>query len=318
MGTGGEQQGGSAQATAAPEKTAIYLGSVLKDLGFVTAEQLLEVLDLQLREDKAKLRHRLLGEILKDRGYLSPGQLAQGLRRVEVLTFAELLRERDLMDPGELAALAEDPNTLSGGLRWFGDELVARGYLTRLQLDALLGRVEPAGIFLGDFLRANGLATADQILYCMDLQQKDRRAGRKPRPLGRLLVENGYLEQAQLDEALQFHISTVPQAAPTATGLPAAPVPTPTATPLTTPMTTPSGLPAAPVPAAPGRPVSVRVRVRYHDLPLAGVLDLGGAADLGSLLNAPTTRFVRLSGLSGPDGPVAWLNVAAIEAVRPD
>lgn len=287
------------------EDVSIYLGSILKDLGFVDSAQILEALDLQSREDRAGLRHRLLGEILVSLGYLSQAQLDQGLRRLELLTFGEVLRKQALLPEEGLKGLLDDPRGLMGGLEWLGGELVSRGYIDQAHLDRLLGRAEPAGIFLGDFLRTNGFATADQILFCVDLQQKDRRKEQRPRPLGKLLVENGFITQAQLDEALSFHISTASQPASKAPEKrPAAP-PAP-------------GRRAAAAAGGPRKTVRVRLRVQGFDMPLGGSVDLAGHTNLAELLTDTHARFIRVVDLSGPDGPVAYLNIDAVETVRPE
>ena len=50
-------------------------GSIAVDRGFITTEQLLEALQIQARENVEMGSHRLIGQILVGKGYLSESQL---------------------------------------------------------------------------------------------------------------------------------------------------------------------------------------------------------------------------------------------------
>lgn len=54
-----------------------FFGDVAIELGFCTAAQVFEALTLQWEEDNRGERHRLIGEILFERGYLSKSQVEQ-------------------------------------------------------------------------------------------------------------------------------------------------------------------------------------------------------------------------------------------------
>ncbi|MBI3077589.1 MAG: hypothetical protein HYY85_11510 [Deltaproteobacteria bacterium] len=57
-------------------------GRVAVQAGFVTANQFLEAIVIQMREDSEGKPHQLIGMILLALGYLSPDQLEQTVREV--------------------------------------------------------------------------------------------------------------------------------------------------------------------------------------------------------------------------------------------
>lgn len=65
-------------------KTETYekrFGVTAIDLGFITAEQLVAALRTQVGEDVQEGKHRLLGQILREDGLLTPDQVEEVLRR---------------------------------------------------------------------------------------------------------------------------------------------------------------------------------------------------------------------------------------------
>ncbi len=48
--------------------------------GLVTAEQIMEALDIQVREDLARKGHRLIGTILRSLGYMTESQVKEVLQ----------------------------------------------------------------------------------------------------------------------------------------------------------------------------------------------------------------------------------------------
>jgi aspartate ammonia-lyase len=54
-------------------------GSIAVEKGLITTEQLLEVLQVQARENVELGRHRLIGQILLEKGYLTESQLDEVL-----------------------------------------------------------------------------------------------------------------------------------------------------------------------------------------------------------------------------------------------
>lgn len=56
-------------------------GVTAVELGFITADQLVAALRVQVREDLEGGRHRLLGQILREMGVMTPDQVEQVLAR---------------------------------------------------------------------------------------------------------------------------------------------------------------------------------------------------------------------------------------------
>ena len=48
-------------------------GTIAVEKGFITIDQLLDALEVQVREDLAGKKHRLIGKILYDLGFLTIG-----------------------------------------------------------------------------------------------------------------------------------------------------------------------------------------------------------------------------------------------------
>ncbi len=54
-------------------------GIIAIDKGFITAENLIETLKIQVEEEIKYKTHRLIGEILMDKGYITPSQIQEVL-----------------------------------------------------------------------------------------------------------------------------------------------------------------------------------------------------------------------------------------------
>ena len=50
-------------------------GIIAIEKGFITAENLIETLKIQVEEELEDKTHRLIGEILLDKGYITPTQI---------------------------------------------------------------------------------------------------------------------------------------------------------------------------------------------------------------------------------------------------
>ena len=50
-------------------------GIIAIEKGFITAENLIETLKIQVEEELENKTHRLIGEILLDKGYITPTQI---------------------------------------------------------------------------------------------------------------------------------------------------------------------------------------------------------------------------------------------------
>jgi hypothetical protein len=58
----------------------LLIGDILRELGFVTAEQIAEALKIQSSDKEQGQPHRLLGQILLDMGYCQSHELVQALQ----------------------------------------------------------------------------------------------------------------------------------------------------------------------------------------------------------------------------------------------
>ena len=57
------------------EKLDKRFGIVAIESGFITPEQLIEAMQIQVYEDIAGTKHRLIGEILREKGYITEVQI---------------------------------------------------------------------------------------------------------------------------------------------------------------------------------------------------------------------------------------------------
>ena len=62
------------------EKLDKRFGIVAIENGFITAEQLIEAMKIQVFEDLEGAKHRLIGEILQHKGYITHIQIDEVLR----------------------------------------------------------------------------------------------------------------------------------------------------------------------------------------------------------------------------------------------
>lgn len=90
--------------------------------------------------------------------------------------------------------------------------LFLRGLLSVEQLKVVAGEGAsertphggtPRGL-LGQIAVESGFCTREDLLHCLDVQAAEVKAGRPPRPLGAILVSEGVLKVAQLDELLHL------------------------------------------------------------------------------------------------------------------
>jgi hypothetical protein len=57
-------------------------GIIAIEKGFITAENLIETLKIQVEEEIKYKTHRLIGEILLDKGYINPAQIQEILNGI--------------------------------------------------------------------------------------------------------------------------------------------------------------------------------------------------------------------------------------------
>lgn len=66
------------------EKLDKRFGAIAIQKGFITLEQLLEAMKVQIVEDLEDAEHRLVGQILWERGYISTEQIKEVLESMGV------------------------------------------------------------------------------------------------------------------------------------------------------------------------------------------------------------------------------------------
>jgi hypothetical protein len=115
--------------------------------------------------------------------------------------FGELLVEEGLVTPDQLAEALRVQTTL-GTYIPIGRVLMMRGCLTRTQLTTMLGRHRKR-VRLGDLLVRSKRITPEQLQTALARQKEKRQ------PLGRTLMELGYLTEETMREGLcaQLHIN---------------------------------------------------------------------------------------------------------------
>ena len=59
-------------------------GIIAKEQGFVTQEQVMEGMEIQVKENMEEKKHRFIGQILLDLGYLTQSQLKEVLRMMGI------------------------------------------------------------------------------------------------------------------------------------------------------------------------------------------------------------------------------------------
>jgi hypothetical protein len=55
-------------------------GAVAIDKGFISLEQLFEAMKIQIRENTEGIEHRLIGQILWEKGYINSAQINEVLK----------------------------------------------------------------------------------------------------------------------------------------------------------------------------------------------------------------------------------------------
>lgn len=131
-----------------------FFGSVAIAKGYITPGQLLECLNIQRVEDAEDKKHRLVGEILFEKGYLTKEQFEDVLKSIGKTVSAS---EIDTKQP-----------------------------------------------MFGDVARAKGYADSELILTALNIQQKEKSEGRPHRLIGKIMLDEGYINEDQLNEILDI------------------------------------------------------------------------------------------------------------------
>ncbi len=59
-------------------------GAVAIDMGFISLEQLFEAMKIQIKENTEGVEHRLIGQILWEKGYMSTEQINDVLKSMGI------------------------------------------------------------------------------------------------------------------------------------------------------------------------------------------------------------------------------------------
>ncbi|MFA5806741.1 MAG: hypothetical protein WC978_00050 [bacterium] len=159
---------------------------------------------------------RLLGQVLVDGGFVSPGNLARALdeqnRTNEML--GEVLIRMKAADPAEIAAVVsiqsdlaslEDAVRSAAGVRqYLGELLLKARKVTPAQLEEALSEQRRTGEKLGEILVRRGVLTRGQLDAVLAFQKCQ--AGEAPSSvrfrLGEILVATGRITREQLEDVL--------------------------------------------------------------------------------------------------------------------
>ncbi len=159
---------------------------------------------------------RLIGQVLVDGGFVTPGELGEALE-VHARTgerLAEVLVRKGLVDPVEVqAAVAfqdriktyeEAVRAAAGVRRKLGDLLLRARWITPDLLDRALTEQRMTGERLGEVLVRQGLLIPEERDAVLEFQrhQSDESPVGGPLRLGEILVTTGEISREQLDAVL--------------------------------------------------------------------------------------------------------------------
>ena len=93
-----------------------------------------------------------------------------------------------------------------------GEIMFLRGFLSPEQYLSLLNAFQVAedetvllvgAPLFGEVVVDQGFVTGDQLLECLDIQEREDRRGLPHRLIGQIMLDRGYLTRAQLEKALE-------------------------------------------------------------------------------------------------------------------
>jgi hypothetical protein len=167
--------------------------------------------------EKNAKNKRLIGQVLRDGGFVSPSDIDFALeeqKRTSELLGQVLVRMK-VLEPADINAVisvqplldeAKDVVQTAAGTRlMLGEMLVQAGHITDKQLDQALAEQKQTGEKLGEILMRSGLLTLRQLEGLLDFQQNQSVAMpfASPLRLGELLISSEVISREQLDDALQ-------------------------------------------------------------------------------------------------------------------
>lgn len=183
---------------AQSETVHLPLGRKLIARGLISEDELEDAIQYQQR--LPKVMYKPLGEILVDQGYISQDQMEDILNETppppksrigEILVNAGLLEKQQLSHALSLQFRPEHANKRLGSL------LVELGYARREDIEAVVA---------GHYQQGGGSPAAQSSPPPSSAEQRE--PPKTPhRPLGQILVDKGYITQAQLQQALKKQVT---------------------------------------------------------------------------------------------------------------
>ncbi len=176
---------------------------------------------LSLYENKPsssfRMTKRLLGRILVDGGFVTPGDLESAIERQKTTNgqLGEILVGMGVLNPVALKAVLsiqkdlaslEDAVKVGAGVHMLlGELLVKAKKLTQEQLDLVLREQDRTGKKIGELLIHHGLLFENELETVLAFQriQRNEAPGSEKLRLGELLVATGQITRAQLEDVLK-------------------------------------------------------------------------------------------------------------------
>ncbi len=164
-----------------------------------------------------RITKRLLGKILLDGGFITPGDLESAIQRQKNTNgqLGEILVGIGGLNPIELKAVLsiqkdlsslDDAVKVGAGVRMLlGELLIKAKKITREQLDVALREQERTGKRLGEILVHQGLLLENELETVLAFQrsQRSEAPGSEKLRLGELLVATGQITREQLEDVLK-------------------------------------------------------------------------------------------------------------------
>ncbi len=114
--------------------------------GMINDEQIIEALKIQVRENIEKKKHRPIGEILMELGYMNKKQVDEILNLIIEPRFGDIAISKRFISVNQLVhalstQVKEESN--KGRHRLVGEILVDHGYMSILQVQETLNAIQP-------------------------------------------------------------------------------------------------------------------------------------------------------------------------------
>lgn len=117
--------------------------------GLITDEQIIDALKIQVKENIEEKRHRPIGEILMELGYMNKNQVDEILSLIIEPRFGDIAISKRFISVNQLVhALSTQVKEESGKgqHRPVGEILVDHGYMNALQVQETINAMEPRAL----------------------------------------------------------------------------------------------------------------------------------------------------------------------------